>query len=1101
MSAVSAVDADDNNDTIVSSPDAEALAIENDVDTIDDLSEGIAYGDMGLGNDDKSVAVGKNNGTNVLSEDNDKNGNVLEPKEGTYTDLVNEINGTSSKYITLKKDIYRYDAGEGIIIDHAVTIDGNGAIIDMEGSNFTPFTMQGKDLDLPEIIIKNLIIKNVYSLDSNAGAICFILAKGSVVNCTFVDNFADYGGAISFEFCVGGCSVENCTFVDNFADYGGAIAVSLSNNIDINNCTFIENSASNGGAIYLGPYSSRHVVKNCVFVDNSASMGGAIYYGASGTVVEKCVFVNNNATNSSAVYIEEEISSINDNWWGSNNPDWDELTGSWKPSSYAVLNGTVNPKIIRTDFKSDLNYAFYRNGTADVMSLPARPIELSANGGKFDNDSGDLSGEFSTNYTSENGGVYEIIATVDNQEIKLAVTVLYNTWYVNASATPGGNGSEANPFQSLIEALDVVREGDTIRIASGKYAGENNTGLYIYKRLSLEKYGDGEVIFDAEQKRRIFYVDAPSMNITGLTFINGFSSEYGGAIYINKKIINSNINARFIGNFAGSGAAIYANYGLDNLNINATFINNTAKWDGGACLFEFSRNLNITGDFINNTAKSSGAITGGGGAIAFKADVVNVSVSGNFIGNQALGTRDKDGGAAIIFFYNNNKQNVDISGKFINNKGNDVILIDGDDYLDYNNMIHDSIFINNNVNNIIKKRSGKFELNNNWFGNNATNYDKKPVVDGIDLDNWLFLNATVDSSVIDVNESSKIAFNLYYKNSPDVEYNASKMNIDLDLVQTLGELNKNSTKLGDEISYTAKDLGDATVTGKFETASYTIGIKIRHDLNLSASYVVSVLDDGFKVNITVYTNPSINGGLSIKFDGCVYSVDVVNGTANFISNKVYSNNYPTDIIYVGSENYKNSSAVVDVIVKATKVSKINDFTYFYYNNDMDKDSEKGISQIKVVDIDGKPIKNGLVTITIMNKYKLKVRTDANGVAMFTKAYKPGTYSVTATHNNKVTSLGNLVLKSVVNVPKLTTVKKSAKTTTIKITLKGTGPIKGKTVQVSFMKKNYYIKTNSKGVAQFKVTKDMVSKLAVGKTYKIRVTYRMDSVAQSIKIAK
>ena len=132
---------------------------------------------------------------------------------------------------------------------------------------------------------------------------------------------------------------------------------------------------------------------------------------------------------------------------------------------------------------------------------------------------------------------------------------------------------------------------------------------------------------------------------------------------------------------------------------------------------------------------------------------------------------------------------------------------------------------------------------------------------------------------------------------------------------------------------------------------------------------------------------------------------------------------------------------------------------------------------------------------------MKVRTDANGIAKFTKAYKPGTYKVTAAHDNKVTDLGNLVLKSVINVPKETKVKKSAKTTVLKITLEGTGPIRGKTVQVSFMKKNYYVKTDSKGVAQFKVTKNMVSKLAVGKTYKIRVTYRMDSVAKSIKIVK
>lgn len=270
---------------------------------------------------------------------------------------------------------------------------------------------------------------------------------------------------------------------------------------------------------------------------------------------------------------------------------------------------------------------------------------------------------------------------------------------------------------------------------------------------------------------------------------------------------------------------------------------------------------------------------------------------------------------------------------------------------------------------------------------------------------------------------------------------------------------------------------------------------------LNASYTVSVLDDGFTVNIIVNTNPSINGNLTIKFNGGEYPVEVANGTANFTSDKVYANTYATDIIYPGSGEYGNSSTTVNALVKSTSVTQLNAFDYYYYNNDMGSDSEKGISQIKVVDSDGNPIKNGLVTITIMNKYKLKVKTDANGIAKFTKAYKPGTYTVTATHNNKTTKLGDLVLKSVVTVPKVTTVKKSAKSTTLKITLKGTGPIKGKEVVVNFMKKNYKVKTDNNGVAQFKITQDMVSKLGVGKTYKIRATYRMDSVAQSIKILK
>ena len=296
-----------------------------------------------------------------------------------------------------------------------------------------------------------------------------------------------------------------------------------------------------------------------------------------------------------------------------------------------------------------------------------------------------------------------------------------------------------------------------------------------------------------------------------------------------------------------------------------------------------------------------------------------------------------------------------------------------------------------------------------------------------------------------------------------------------------------------------------TYTGDEKYASIdnitTVSIAESAEVVIGANYTVSALDDGFAVHIIINTDPAITGNLTVKFNGNEYPVEVVNGTANFTSMKVYSNNYTTDIIYPGSEIYKNSSTTINAVVKASKVSRVNDFNFYYYNNDMGSDSEKGISIIKVVDTDGNPIKKATVTITIMDRYKLKVKTDANGIAKFTKAYKPGTYTVTARHNNKVTKLGNLVLKSVVSFSKLTTVKKSAKTTSVKIILKGTGPIKGKIVVVNFMKKNYRVKTDSSSVALFKLTKSMVEKLGVGKTYKIRATYRMDSVAQSIQILK
>lgn len=62
-----------------------ALSIANGVDTIDNLNENDADGDgKALENDAKPVAVGKNKGNDLLSADNDENGNILTAAPKTY---------------------------------------------------------------------------------------------------------------------------------------------------------------------------------------------------------------------------------------------------------------------------------------------------------------------------------------------------------------------------------------------------------------------------------------------------------------------------------------------------------------------------------------------------------------------------------------------------------------------------------------------------------------------------------------------------------------------------------------------------------------------------------------------------------------------------------------------------------------------------------------------------------------------------------------------------------------------------------------------------------------------------------------------------------
>ena len=478
------------------------------------------------------------------------------------------------------------------------------------------------------------------------------------------------------------------------------------------------------------------------------------------------------------------------------------------------------------------------------------------------NDSNVLENNVNELLSVDNSGNNNVLKVSDNSLGDIPLCEGASIWYVDAAAGPGGNGtSKETAFQTLDDAVNNATDGDTIMVASGTYS---DVHLNIGKYLNFEKYGDGEAIIDGSYITGIFTVTVTTININGLTFKNGNTADNGGAIYFENgiadsfinatfinnnaqsdggaiysfgEIVNSIINSTFIDNTAYDGGAIYFMGGAYNSTINSIFINNNAtSGDGGAIVFKGGVNFTVEGEFINNTA------TKDGGAIYFDWDCLNVSVNATFINNTATNggaiygwypiynstigatfinnTANEDGGA--IYF--RDIINCTMSGKFVNNVGNNVIyILNGSNP---GNEVHDSIFINNNVGNILNFNSGNVTVENNWFGNTAVNYSETPANVGIDLDNWLFLNATADSDVIEVNESSEITFILQsYKDSNVSDYDASKMNVWLDLTQTLGQLDKTTALIGDKITYTANEIGNSTVTGKFETASYDVSLK------------------------------------------------------------------------------------------------------------------------------------------------------------------------------------------------------------------------------------------------------------------------------------
>ena len=603
----------------------------------------------------------------------------------------------------------------------------------------------------------------------------------------------------------------------------------------------------------------------------------------------------------------------------------------------------------------------------------------------------------------------------------------HQVFYINASANPGGDGSEGNPYKSLNDVLNDyrLRNAADIMIASGTYTGENNTNLTINKNLYFEKYGDGEAIFDAEGLSRIWNVNATSINIAGLTFKNGKAdNNYGGAIYIAKALINSNINATFINNTAKEGGAIYINAGDVSGNLTGTFINNTAVGFysyGGAIYIKESVSGNLGGTFINNAAVGNytrcGAIYIGGGVsgnlngifINNTADYqggaiyIRNSVSGNITGTFVNNSAD-NGGAIYITTLSGNLEGIfinntaikggavytggvgvsgNLGGIFINNtadNGGSIYNLDFESIL----VIQDSIFINNaNTMGIYSKNN--ITTVNCWFGNNATNYNIKPEAGNVTMDNWLFLTADANPTVIIINQTSKITFKLdsYNETSKKVTpYDTSKINISLDLTQTLGQLNQTATLIGKEVLYTAEQEGNAGVTAKFENVSCVINLKniVEPEINVLAENVTKYYNgtEQFIVNVTDKTGKGIpDKSVFIILNGVTYDK-----TTDENGNAYLNINLP-------SGNYTATVTVDDITINAAIIVKttiagqdiISGFRNVTYN-------------VWLVDSEGNALENGTAVEFNINGRLYSGKVIGNNTASVNLILNTGNYTIT-----------------------------------------------------------------------------------------------------------
>ena len=282
--SIAGVSASEIGDTIASE-NANTIELSADNDIIEDNLQ-TSEENEALASTDYDEAIAQTD-TEVLGEDS-----------ATYSDLAKEIGHSGN--ITLIHKNYTYDGGETITIseDNKV-IDGNGAVIDMNESTIRAFTVYASG-----VTIKNLTIKNA-NCDGSGGAIYFTSSatSGTVTNCNFTNNTADYSGAVYFHRTG---NVTNCNFTGNNATTGSAIyfyQAYYSSTLTVSDSTFLNNRANAGDLDVVKndnnitiTFTGQNNLLNAIYSRNGAvvTFTNVTYWGADGITTVRATISGSN---------------------------------------------------------------------------------------------------------------------------------------------------------------------------------------------------------------------------------------------------------------------------------------------------------------------------------------------------------------------------------------------------------------------------------------------------------------------------------------------------------------------------------------------------------------------------------------------------------------------------------------------------------------------------------------------------------------------------------------------------------------------------------------------------------------------------------------
>ncbi|AXV40088.1 MAG: hypothetical protein CIT02_07050 [Methanobacterium sp. BAmetb5] len=422
---------------------------------------------------------------------------VIDDGGAIYTD-----NGTLSIVgSTFSNNVANQDGG----LYGGGAIYSNNSTLTLMGSNFSNNTAyyNGGAIYSNNSTL-TLMGSNFFNNTANqGGAIINYRGTANVTGSTLTNNTAtDYGGAIDNEY--GTTNITSIILTNNNATYGGAIdnyhgtvnltSSTLTNNTatyggaidnyrgtgNLTNSTLTNNTATNYGGAINNEYGTVNLTSSTL-TNNNATYGGAILNTGTANVHFNRI-VRNTAIQGSAICNSDEgegfgLVNATANWWGSNNPDFNNLifgeNVTYTPWLYLTFSSipTTIPQGSTSTLTANFNNLF--DGTTlttidpSIGHLPdGTPVTFTTNLGNVGSKSiiiDTLNGIATAILRGDEGaGVALTSVSLDSQTLYATVTITAaesatSNNQVNAASNTVGMQTTGAPIMPLaLAALSVL---------------------------------------------------------------------------------------------------------------------------------------------------------------------------------------------------------------------------------------------------------------------------------------------------------------------------------------------------------------------------------------------------------------------------------------------------------------------------------------------------------------------------------------------------------------------------------------------------------------------------------------------------------------------